>query len=168
MRRTRAHVVFRAKLLAEIDQLIGTRGRSAFLTELAQHEVQRRKLLAALRDAKGVWKPRRHPELKGGSAYGTSCPPFSSSTIAVNAEESTAIIPEARRRHTKNPDCAPHSAPASACEPLLLAPRAARRTVPAGPDSSAQGQGALPAVHAGTAQPRRPPPHGAPTPSVAP
>lgn len=68
MRRTRAHIVFPAELLAEVDQLVGVRGRSAFLTEVAQREVQRRKLLAALREAKGAWKSKRHPELKGGSA----------------------------------------------------------------------------------------------------
>ncbi|TAN23857.1 MAG: hypothetical protein EPN33_03305 [Acidobacteria bacterium] len=64
----RAHIVLPAEPLADVDQLVGVRGRSAFLTEAAQREVQRRKLLAALRKAKVVWKSKRHRELKGGSA----------------------------------------------------------------------------------------------------
>jgi metal-responsive CopG/Arc/MetJ family transcriptional regulator len=54
-------------LLAEVDRLVGERGRSAFLAEVIQQEVQRRNLLAALREAKGSWKTEEYPELQDGS-----------------------------------------------------------------------------------------------------
>ena len=67
MRRKRAHVILPEDLLAEVDRLVGQRGRSAFLTGVVQREIQHRKLLAALREAKGCWKTQGHPELKDGS-----------------------------------------------------------------------------------------------------
>jgi hypothetical protein len=67
MRRKRAHVILPEELLAEVDRLVGERGRSAFLAELVQKEIQRRKLLAALREARGSWKSEEHPELEDGS-----------------------------------------------------------------------------------------------------
>lgn len=67
MRRKRAHVILPEDLLAEVDRLVGERGRSAFLAEVVQREIQRRKLLAALREAKGSWKTENHPELAEGS-----------------------------------------------------------------------------------------------------
>ena len=48
MATVRAHVVMTAKLAKDIDELVGPRGRSAFLVELAEKEVKRRKLLAIL------------------------------------------------------------------------------------------------------------------------
>ncbi|MGH9466388.1 MAG: hypothetical protein ACRD1Y_03445 [Terriglobales bacterium] len=68
MQRKRTHILLPAELLADVDRLVGVRGRSAFLTDVAQREVQRRKLLAVLPAAKGSWKPKHHPELKRGSA----------------------------------------------------------------------------------------------------
>jgi len=53
-------------LLSEVDTLVGQRGRSAFLAEIVRQEVHRRKLLAALRDARGSWKTEDHPELQDG------------------------------------------------------------------------------------------------------
>jgi metal-responsive CopG/Arc/MetJ family transcriptional regulator len=67
MRRKRAHVILPEDLLIEVDRLAGERGRSAFLVDLVQREVQRRNLIAALREAKGCWKTEDHPELKDGS-----------------------------------------------------------------------------------------------------
>jgi metal-responsive CopG/Arc/MetJ family transcriptional regulator len=67
MRRKRAHVVLPEDLLAEVDRLVGERGRSAFLAEVVQREIQGRKLLAALREARGSWKTKDHPELQKGS-----------------------------------------------------------------------------------------------------
>ena len=67
MRRKRAHIILPEELLTEIDRLVGERGRSAFLAELVQREIQRRNLLAALRDARGSWKAEDHPELQEGS-----------------------------------------------------------------------------------------------------
>jgi metal-responsive CopG/Arc/MetJ family transcriptional regulator len=65
--RKRAHVTLPADLLAEVDRLVGERGRGAFLTDLLRREIQRRNLLRALREAKGSWKAEEHPELKEGS-----------------------------------------------------------------------------------------------------
>ena len=67
MRRKRAHIILPEDLLAEVDRLVGERGRSAFLTEVVQREIQRRKLLAALQEARGCWKTEQHPELRDGS-----------------------------------------------------------------------------------------------------
>jgi metal-responsive CopG/Arc/MetJ family transcriptional regulator len=67
MRRKRVHVILPEELLIEVDRLAGERGRSAFLVDLVQREVQRRNLIAALREAKGCWKTEDHPELKDGS-----------------------------------------------------------------------------------------------------
>lgn len=67
MPRKRAHITLREDLLAEVDRLVGERGRSAFLVELVERELQRRNLLAALRDARGSWKTEDHPELQDGA-----------------------------------------------------------------------------------------------------
>lgn len=67
MQRKRAHILLPEDLLAEMDQFVGERGRSAFLTELVRKEIGRRKLLAALRDARGSWRQEDHPELANGS-----------------------------------------------------------------------------------------------------
>jgi metal-responsive CopG/Arc/MetJ family transcriptional regulator len=63
----RAHVILPEDLLTEIDKLVGQRDRSAFLAEVVQQEVQCRKLLIALREARGCWKAEDHPELRNGS-----------------------------------------------------------------------------------------------------
>lgn len=55
-------------VVADIDNLVGKRGRSAFLTEVARDEIQRRQQRNALRGAKGAWKDKDHPELKEGAA----------------------------------------------------------------------------------------------------
>jgi hypothetical protein len=55
-------------VVADIDKLVGKRGRSAFLTELAREEIQRRQQRDALRAADGAWKDEDHPELKDGAA----------------------------------------------------------------------------------------------------
>jgi hypothetical protein len=56
------------EIIADIDKLVGKRGRSAFLAEVARDEIQRRKQRNALRAAKGAWKDEDHPELKNGAA----------------------------------------------------------------------------------------------------
>jgi hypothetical protein len=55
-------------LVADIDKLVGKRGRSAFLTELAQREIKLRRQRRALRETAGAWKPEDHPELVHGAA----------------------------------------------------------------------------------------------------
>ena len=64
----RAHVVLPEELVAEIDSLVGPRGRSAFLVETAQAEVRRRRLLAFLDNPVPAWKDEDHPELADGAA----------------------------------------------------------------------------------------------------
>jgi hypothetical protein len=64
----RAHVVLPIDLVADIDKLVGKRGRSAFLTELAQREIKLRRQREALREAAGAWKDEDHPELAQGAA----------------------------------------------------------------------------------------------------
>jgi hypothetical protein len=68
MATTRTHVVLPDELLKRIDALVGTRGRSAFLAEVAEKEVRRRNLLAFLNDPEPAWKSEDHPELKNGAA----------------------------------------------------------------------------------------------------
>ena len=63
----RAHVILPIDLVADIDKLVGKRGRSAFLTELAQREIKLRRQRQALREAAGAWKFEDHPELAGGA-----------------------------------------------------------------------------------------------------
>jgi len=56
------------EVVADIDKLVGKRGRSAFITEVARDEILRRKQRNALRQAAGTWKDKDHPELKQGAA----------------------------------------------------------------------------------------------------
>jgi hypothetical protein len=65
METQRAHIVVPADLLADIDSEVGPRGRSAFFTELARQEINKRKLLALLRRKEPMWKPENHPEMAG-------------------------------------------------------------------------------------------------------
>jgi hypothetical protein len=63
MATVRAHVVLPAKLAKEIDELVGPRGRSAFLVEVASAEVRRRQLKAFLERREPAWKDEDHPEI---------------------------------------------------------------------------------------------------------
>jgi hypothetical protein len=66
--RRRAHVILPVEVVADIDRLVGKRGRSAFLTELAQREIKLRRQREALRETAGAWKTEDHPELAQGAA----------------------------------------------------------------------------------------------------
>jgi hypothetical protein len=55
-------------LVADIDKLVGKRGRSAFVTELAKREIKLRRQREALRETAGAWKSEDHPELAQGAA----------------------------------------------------------------------------------------------------
>ncbi len=59
----RTHIVLPAELATEIDQLVGPRGRSAFLVETAAKEVKRRRLLAFLLSDEPAWRDENHPDL---------------------------------------------------------------------------------------------------------
>jgi hypothetical protein len=61
-------VILPVEVVADVDKLVGKRGRSAFLAEVARDEIQRRQQRSALRDAMGAWKDEDHPELKDGAA----------------------------------------------------------------------------------------------------
>lgn len=61
----RAHILLPEDLITEIDALVGPRGRSAFLVEVAREAVKRRKLLALLEAEEPAWKPTDHPEWTG-------------------------------------------------------------------------------------------------------
>ncbi len=63
----KAHVVLPETLVAQIDALVGARGRSAFLAETAEKELKRRRLLAFLESDEPAWRDEDHPELAGGS-----------------------------------------------------------------------------------------------------
>lgn len=64
----RTHVILPTDLIAEIDALVGRRGRSAFLVETARSELKRRQLLAFLSRSEPAWRDKDHPELAAGSA----------------------------------------------------------------------------------------------------
>jgi len=64
----RAHVVLPEELIHEIDKIVGARGRSAFLADVARREIKRRRLLELFRREQPIWKEADHPELKNGAA----------------------------------------------------------------------------------------------------
>jgi hypothetical protein len=64
----RTHVILPVKLVADIDKLVGKRGRSAFLTEAAERALKLRHQRQAFREAAGAWKTEDHPELAQGAA----------------------------------------------------------------------------------------------------
>ncbi len=63
VRTRRAHVLLPEDLVREIDAMVGTRGRSAFLVETAREAVRRKKLLRFLESDTPAWKDADHPEL---------------------------------------------------------------------------------------------------------
>jgi hypothetical protein len=67
MQTKRTHIVISDQLVSEIDNLVGKRGRSGFLTDAAWREVKRLRMLDALEQATGSWQSKDHPELKQGS-----------------------------------------------------------------------------------------------------
>ena len=64
----RTHITLPCELVKEIDALVGPRGRSAFLVEVARAELKRRWLLNYLEKGEPIWKDEDHPEL---AAMGT-------------------------------------------------------------------------------------------------
>jgi hypothetical protein len=63
----RAHIVIPEELAAEIDSFVGKRGRSQFLAQAAERELQRLRMTRALDQASGSWKDDNHPELQKGA-----------------------------------------------------------------------------------------------------
>jgi Arc/MetJ-type ribon-helix-helix transcriptional regulator len=67
MPRKRAHVVLPDDLLADVDALVGPRGRSAFLAEVIREAVNRRRLLQVLSSKEPVLKDEDYPEFRDGA-----------------------------------------------------------------------------------------------------
>ena len=65
--RKRTYVIVPEDLLRMIDQLVGRRKRSQFITEAAWREVNRLMLLKALEETSGAWREEDHPEFEEGS-----------------------------------------------------------------------------------------------------
>jgi hypothetical protein len=64
----RAHIVLPEELVQEIDKIAGSRGRSAFLADLAKREIKRQQLIEIFKSKEPIWKDEDHPELKDGAA----------------------------------------------------------------------------------------------------
>ena len=68
MATVRAHIVLPAKLAEDIDALVGPRGRSAFLVEVASAEIKRRQLKSFLQRKEPVWTDENHPDIAANGA----------------------------------------------------------------------------------------------------
>src|SRR5947208_6727096 len=68
MKTKRAHILLPQDLVKEIDEIVGPRGRSAFLVETAREAVRRRKLLRFLESNAPAWSDADHPELRRSAA----------------------------------------------------------------------------------------------------
>ena len=68
MKTKRTHIVIPQELVAEIDAVVGKRGRSSFLSQAAEKELIRLRQIKALETASGSWKDQAHPELNRGAA----------------------------------------------------------------------------------------------------
>lgn len=68
MNTKRTHVVIPEQLVKDIDAFVGSRQRSAFLTQAAEEKLMRYRQIKAIEAAAGAWKDKDHPELKHGSA----------------------------------------------------------------------------------------------------
>lgn len=64
----RTHIILPEDLVGEIDKIAGSRGRSAFLADLARREIKRRRLLRVFERDEPIWKDEDHPELRKGAA----------------------------------------------------------------------------------------------------
>ncbi len=59
------------ELAKDIDALVGPRSRSAFLVELAEKEIRRRKLLIFLERGQPAWREEDHPDIAEEGAVGS-------------------------------------------------------------------------------------------------
>ncbi len=58
----RTHVVVPRELVTQIDELVGQRKRSEFVTEALREKVARERRREALKEAAGMLDPADHPE----------------------------------------------------------------------------------------------------------
>ena len=63
----RTHIVIPEDLLADIDALVGQRGRRAFLVQVLRDEINRRRLLKLLSDPEPMLKGEDYPEFRDGA-----------------------------------------------------------------------------------------------------
>lgn len=63
----RTHVILPDDLLAEVDALVGPRGRSSFLTGVIREALNRRRLLEFLASPEPVLKDEDYPEFRDGA-----------------------------------------------------------------------------------------------------
>ena len=63
----RTHIVLPAELLKEIDELVGPRGRSAFIAETVKAELRKRWWLNYLDHGEPIMKDEDHPEFGNGT-----------------------------------------------------------------------------------------------------
>ncbi len=59
----KTHLVMPEDVLIQIDELVGKRKRSQFVTQATLKELRRIRLERALDGAAGAWKDEDHPEL---------------------------------------------------------------------------------------------------------
>jgi len=59
----RTHINLPQELAKDLDNLVGPRGRSAFIVETTAKEIKRRRLLAFLESDEPAWRDADHPEL---------------------------------------------------------------------------------------------------------
>ncbi len=64
----RAHIILPMDIVKEIDEIAGSRGRSAFLVDLARREIKRRRLLKLFARDEPIWRDEDHPELRAGAS----------------------------------------------------------------------------------------------------
>jgi hypothetical protein len=64
----RTHIVIPDQLVSQIDEVVGKRGRSGFLVQAAEKELQRLRQIKALEMAARSWSDKDHPELKEASS----------------------------------------------------------------------------------------------------
>ena len=58
------------ELAREIDQLAGSKPRSAYAAEVLWNDIRRNRQRKSLMESAGAWKTEDHPELaQGGAAY---------------------------------------------------------------------------------------------------
>jgi hypothetical protein len=64
----RINVLLPAGLVEDLREFVSERGRSRFIAEVLEREVERRRLRAAIADAAGAWSDADHPKLADGPA----------------------------------------------------------------------------------------------------
>ena len=58
----RTHIVLPDEVVEAVDELVGKRRRSAFITEAVRERVRREGLLRVLKESAGILKAEDHPE----------------------------------------------------------------------------------------------------------